>query len=88
MSTVFKTRIVKIGNSQGVRIPRIFWEAINLREEVELELQPDQIVIRSARQAREGWERTFQAMAEQDDDQLLDADSMVPSSWDDDEWNW
>lgn len=88
MSTIFKTRLVKIGNSQGVRIPKIFLEEVNLGEEVELELQPDQIVIRSAHQAREGWDRAFQAMAEQGDDQLLDADSVATSSWDEDEWTW
>lgn len=88
MNTVFKTRIVKIGNSQGVRIPKIFLEETSLGEEVELELQPDQIVIRSARRAREGWDRAFQVMAEQGDDQLLDADSMATSSWDEDEWTW
>lgn len=88
MSMVFKTRIVTIGNSQGARIPKIFLEEISLGEEVELELQSDQIVIRSVRQAREGWERAFQAMAEQGDDQLLDADSMATSSWDEQEWTW
>lgn len=88
MNTVFKTRIVKIGNSQGVRIPKIFLEETSLGEEVELELQPDQIVIRSARRAREGWDRAFQAMAEQGDDELLDADSLSTSSWDEGEWTW
>lgn len=48
MSTVLKTRIVKIGNSQGIRIPRLFLEQSHLGEEVELELQSNQIVIRPA----------------------------------------
>ncbi|MBV9788797.1 MAG: AbrB/MazE/SpoVT family DNA-binding domain-containing protein [Chloroflexi bacterium] len=88
MNTVFKTRIVKIGNSQGIRIPKIFLDEISLEEEVELELQPDQIVIRRARKAREGWEHTFQIMAEQGDDRLIDNDSIATSSWDEDEWTW
>ena len=74
MPTVLTTRIVKIGNSQGVKIAKIFLEAIRLREDVALELQPDQFVIRSARRAGEGWERAFQALAEQGDDRLLEAD--------------
>ena len=88
MNTVFKTRIVKIGNSQGVRIPKLFLEQIALGEEVELELQPDQIVIRTARRARDSWESAFQAMAEHGDDTLLDPDSFMSAAWDEDEWTW
>lgn len=87
MSSVFKAWIVQIGNFQGVRIPKILLEQISLGEEAELELQPDQIVIRPARQAREGWDRAFQAMAEHGDDRLLD-DAPASTLWDEDEWQW
>lgn len=88
MNTVVKTRIVKIGNSQGVRIPKLFLEQIALGEEVELELQADHIVIRSAHRVREGWESAFRAMAEQGDDQPLDGDWVATTSWDEEEWRW
>ncbi|MBA3947791.1 MAG: AbrB/MazE/SpoVT family DNA-binding domain-containing protein [Herpetosiphonaceae bacterium] len=88
MSTVLKTRIVRIGNSQGVRIPKLFLEQMHLGDEVELELQSDQIVIRQARHTREGWEPAFQAMAEQGDDQMLDGGLLPPTSWDENEWVW
>ncbi len=88
MSTVLKTRIVKIGNSQGVRIPKLFLEQTQLGDEVELELQADQIVIRPARRSRHGWDATFQAMAQQGDDQLLDGDALQATTWDEDEWTW
>ena len=52
MSTVVKTRIIKIGNSQGIRIPKILLDQTSLGKEVELELQQDQIVVRSAHRAR------------------------------------
>lgn len=87
MSTVHKTRIVKIGNSQGVRIPKLFLDQIQLGDEVELELQADQIVIRSARHAREGWDAAFRTMAETGDDRLLDEVATL-SAWDEDEWVW
>lgn len=88
MSTILKTRIVRIGNSQGVRIPKLFLEQIQLRDDVELELQPDQIVIRSARRVREGWDAAFQGMNTEGDDQLLDGDTAGASTWDEDEWTW
>jgi len=88
MSTVLKTRIVKIGNSQGIRIPKLFLDQTQLGEEVELELQPDRIVIRPARRTREGWDTAFRAMAEAGDDRLLDGDVATLTTWDDDEWTW
>lgn len=82
-----KTRIIKIGNSQGIRIPKLLLEQTNLAEEVELEVQADQIVIRSAEHPRQGWEAAFQAMAECGDDQLLD-ENLTSTHWDEDEWQW
>ncbi len=88
MSTVRKTRIVKIGNSHGVRIPKLFLEQTQLGDEVELELQSNQIVIRPARRSRQGWDAAFQAMAEAGDDQLLDGDAVPATAWDEEEWTW
>ncbi|HZF39817.1 MAG TPA: AbrB/MazE/SpoVT family DNA-binding domain-containing protein, partial [Blastocatellia bacterium] len=41
-----RAKIIKIGNSQGIRIPKLFLEQTNLGDEVELEAQDDQIIIR------------------------------------------
>ena len=83
-----KTRIVKIGNSQGVRIPKLLLERSNLSEEVELEAEDDRIIIRSIRQPRQGWERDFRSMAERGDDVLLDGNPPLQTVWDHDEWQW
>jgi antitoxin MazE len=83
-----KARIVKIGNSQGVRIPKVLLDQADLGEEVELELQGEQIVIRPAHRARHDWADRFKAMAAQGDDKLLDGDVMVSTVWDEKEWEW
>lgn len=87
MATVVKTRIVKIGNSQGVRIPKILLDQTNLGEEVELEVEQGRIVIRSSRPLREGWDKQFKLMAEAGDDSLLDEDAQA-TTWDEEEWEW
>jgi len=87
-NVVMRTRIVKIGNSQGIRIPKLLLERSNLAEEVELEAEDDRIIIRSTRQPRQDWERAFRAMAERGDDSLLDNVSPAQSRWDEDEWQW
>jgi len=88
MPAVVKTRIVKIGNSHGIRIPKLLLDQADLGEEVELELRGDQIVVRPAYRARHNWEDQFKAMAEQGDDKLLDGDLVIPTAWDEEEWEW
>jgi len=83
-----KSRIVRIGNSQGVRIPKPLLDQSGLRGEVELEVRDGQIIIRSAEHPRSGWEEAFRAMAEAGDDDLLDAESTGLSACDDEEWEW
>jgi antitoxin MazE len=84
-----KTRIVKIGNSLGVRIPKVLLEQSRLTEEVEIEAFDRQIVIRAAKQPRDDWDAAFQAMAQNGDDELLDAvETNGLSSWDETEWQW
>jgi antitoxin MazE len=88
MATVIKTRIVRIGNSQGVRIPKLLLEQSSLGEDVELAVEEDRIVIRAAPEPRGGWEEAFRAMVEHGDDALLDDELEAAPVWDEDEWEW
>ncbi len=88
MNTVIKTKIVKIGNSQGIRIPKVVVDQLGLAADIELEVQDGQLIIRPARQARVGWDEQFRHMAERGDDQLLDPDVPSLSVWDEEEWSW
>jgi antitoxin MazE len=84
---VVKTRIVRIGNSRGVRIPKQILDEASLGDEVELEVERDHIVIRRAHRPRAGWDKQFRAMAEHGDDRLLD-DELLPTRWDDTDCEW
>lgn len=88
MPTIVKTRIVKIGNSQGIRIPKILLEQSALGEEVELSLETQQIVIRPAHGPRQGWDEAFQSMRALGDDDLLDGETLLPTAWGEEEWAW
>ena len=87
MSTIIQTRIIKIGNSQGIRIPRLLLEQTSLGDEVELELAHKQIIIRPRKSPRQDWEAAFQAMAELGDDELIDNND-VKTEWEEEEWDW
>jgi antitoxin MazE len=88
MSTSIKTRLVKIGNSHGIRIPKVLLDQVGLTNEIELEVQGDQLILRAARRPRAGWDTQFRHMAEQGDDRLLDPDLPSGSAWDAEEWSW
>ena len=88
MTIVVKTRIVKIGNSRGIRIPKLLLDQVDLGTEVELAVQQNRIVIRPAYRARHSWEQAFMAMAEQGDDRMFEGDVLLPTVWDESEWEW
>lgn len=83
-----RARIVKIGNSQGIRIPKPLLEQTGIVEDVELEVLNNQIIIRPVTSSREGWEETFKAMSEKNDDRLIIDDNNMVHSWDDEQWRW
>ena len=88
MGTGVKTRIVRIGNSHGIRIPKPLLEQVGLAGEVELKVQDNHLVVRAAHRPRQAWADQFQAMAQQDDDRLLDGEAPSLTQWDEDEWEW
>jgi antitoxin MazE len=83
-----RTRLVRIGNSQGIRIPKPVLEQVGLTGEVELTVQADSLVLAPVRTARAGWSGAFRAMAQRRDDALVDGDLQALSSWDKEEWKW
>ena len=86
MQNVVRANVVRIGNSRGIRIPKVWLEQLRIGEEVELAVQHDKLIIRRARVAREGWAEAFRQMAEQRDDRLID--EPVATKWDKEEWEW
>ena len=86
--TVINTKIVKIGNSQGIRIPKVLLEQVDLGEVVELLVQDDMLVIRAAQKPRQGWEEAFARMADQGGDALLDEAGQIEHDWDAEGWEW
>jgi antitoxin MazE len=87
-SLAMKTRVVRIGNSRGIRIPKVLLEQTGLPVEVEISAEGDSLVIRPANRPRTGWAAAFQEMALRGDDCLLDEVGPSSSNWDRTEWEW
>lgn len=82
------TRIVNVGNSRGIRIPKLLLDRLGPVDEVELTVERDQLIVRPVRHTRAGWDERFSAMAAAGDDRLLDPESISLTSWDTAEWEW
>ena len=81
-----KSRIVQIGNSRGVRLPKVLLEQAQLADEVELDAEPGRIVIRRGSRPRAAWAAAARKMRERDEDHLLDR--ATPTRFDEKEWQW
>jgi antitoxin MazE len=83
-----RARVVRIGNSRGVRILKPLIEQAGLRDEVEITVECSRLIIRAAARPRTGWATAFHAMAERGDDGLLDDAGGSTTRWDENEWEW
>ena len=84
MATI--VRIVRIGNSRGIRIPKALLDQAELTEEVELQAEPGRLVVRATGTPRGGWETAARAMRAAGDDELLDPP--ISNAFDEREWEW
>lgn len=65
--------IIKIGNSKGLRLSKDILTRYNITDKVEFILEKGYIILKPKPQPRKGWEKSFQKMhTEQDDNLLMD----------------
>jgi len=83
-----RARVIKIGNSQGLRIPKPILDQTGIRDDVEIEVEKNQIIIRPFRNIRDGWDNAFKTMSQEGDDGLIIDDDNISHSWDEEEWQW
>ncbi len=83
-----KSKIISIGNSQGIRIPKPILERTGLSGEVELVARDGVLLVRAISGPRAAWAEAFRTMAAKEDDHLVDAPPASSSRWDADEWTW
>jgi antitoxin MazE len=81
-----KTKIVRIGNSRGVRIPRPLLEEAGLEDDVELRVVESGVMIERVSAPRTGWAEAAAELRERGDDRLLD--EPVAAESDGSEWVW
>jgi antitoxin MazE len=63
--------VINIGNSKGIRLSKTILEKYNIHDKIELILEKEFIVLKPKTEPRKDWEKAFQKMHENGDDQLL-----------------
>ena len=81
-----KTRIIRIGNSRGIRIPKSFIEEAGLENEVEIRVVESGVLIEKFHAPRAGWSEAATKLRERGEDGLLDGP--ITSDFDEAEWEW
>lgn len=80
-----KAKVIAIGTSKGIRIPKYLLQKYGIEDLVEMEDTGEGIIIHPVRKTRAGWEEAFKKIAGTQQDALLD---MPESEWDHQEWQW
>jgi len=81
-----KTRLIRIGNSKGVRLPKPLILQAGLTDEVELTVQEGAIIISRAVPLRSEWSAAAQELAARQEDTLLEPPTLT--LFDEQEWEW
>ena len=79
-----QAKITKIGNSQGIIIPKSIIEQCHFKGIVQLEVKDNHLII-SAQNPRQGWEEAI--LKAGIEEEILIEDNLE-NSWDEEEWVW
>ena len=79
----------KIGNSNGVLIPKTMLATCGITDEVEMEVLGDSIVMRSTKKhPRDGWDEAFKQAIANGDKPENDMFEGIKNTFDDSDWTW
>lgn len=78
-----KAKLVRIGNSRGIRLAKPLLEEAGLTDEVEIHAEPGLLTIRPVGSPRAGWAEAAAAHLSKD---LLDPPNAT--RFDDEVWDW
>ena len=81
-----KAKLVQIGNSRGVRLPKPMIEEAGLNDDVDIHVVEGSIVITSNVKPRRSWADSAKRLHDQNGDVLLDQANST--AFDETEWKW
>jgi antitoxin MazE len=80
-------KIVPIGNSKGVRIPKALLQKYGLKNSLLIEETEKGLLLRNKEESKLSWEETFKAMADEKE-QWVDFDATLLDGLEDDNFDY
>ena len=78
--------VIQIGNSRGIRLPKSILNELNIKDEVELIVNKDKLIIKGVeKKPRQGWNEAFTKMSNDKADKLLLPEDIDNETF---EWDW
>ncbi len=83
------TTLIRIGNSQGVRIPKAIIEQAHLSDkELEFKILDEGLLIQPLKAPRQDWKKQFEKIQSYDILDHVDKDWLDAPLNEDEEWEW
>lgn len=82
-----RAKIIKIGNSQGLRIPKSFIEECNIQKTVAIKVHKNSLVITPCNETRKDWDKKF-SISKDSDEHSLSTLMNSSNSFDKEDWTW
>jgi antitoxin MazE len=83
-----KTKVIQIGNSKGIRIPKSVLDQCGFDEDVRIEVRNKKLIVYSDKKPRKNWDEEFKKRVVSVKDKTLNVFDKVRLSWDNKEWKW
>ena len=81
--------LIKIGNSQGIRIPKLLIEQANLEgKELKLQVVNDGILVATEKGVREGWKEAIEKSINAHGHESIDEEWLDPPLVSDNDLDW
>ncbi len=81
-----KARLIAIGNSRGIRLPKPLIKEAGLEDEVDIHVRDGAVIISSTKNPRSGWEQAARLLHQREGDRLIDQSGST--HFDETEWTW
>lgn len=81
-----KAKLIRIGDSRGVCIPKPLIDQAGLIDDVQLKVVGTAIIVQSDSSVRSGWEDAARGIAGLNEDGIID--EPLPTEFDESEWIW
>jgi antitoxin MazE len=81
-----KAKVIQIGNSRGIRLPKPLIKEVGLNQEVDIHIRNGEIIITPIENTRSGWQEAAKKMHERKEDKLIDG--ATNTNFDNSDWEW